>query len=309
MFMLKNKGFLPNQSKTWTQDVSIPSRSKLRGIQKPCVFYARSEMKTYFHSTRSLENKKQFRKNKIIDLFYSNKALFLILIGSFFVCLAYSFYFQITPVVDARAYDNIAQNIVNGNGYREHLTGELSNDYAIARVGPLYEYFLAGFYKILGHRYGPVWLAQALLHALTAWLVYLTVLTIFVDNEKKKKMGLWAAAIIGFYPDLIEISAMLMTETLYLFFTCLMFYLFFSLFLSAGQLVGNIFRFSRGAGGLGSAAGAVFDASNLFFLFKPEEVLAAGFVLFGFIFSLYALDRQKLPNLRSANAFWRGRQF
>ncbi len=157
----------------------------------------------------------------------NNRFLLIILVISFLLSAAYSFYFRIKPAVDARAYDNIAVNIISGNGYREHLTGELSNDYAIARVGPLYEYFLAGFYKVFGHRYGPVWLAQALLRALTAWLVYLTAMAIFADNEKKKTIGLWAAAIIGFFPDLIEISAMLMTETLYLFFVCLMFYLFF----------------------------------------------------------------------------------
>jgi len=165
-------------------------------------------------------------KNYIID----NKILTIILVGSFSASLAYSFYFQIRLVVDARAYDVIAQNIATENGYREELQKNINQDFAIARVGPLYEYFLAGIYKVFGHYYGVVWFFQALLHALSAWLLYLTALLIFSANEKKKGIALWSAGIFGFYPDLIEISAMLMTETLYLFFVCLLFYLFFRFF-------------------------------------------------------------------------------
>jgi len=172
-------------------------------------------------------------KEKILSFWRQNRVLILILAGSFLASVVYSFHFRINPAVDARAYDNIAQNIVSGNGYREHLTGELANDFAIARVGPLYEYFLAGIYKIFGHSHGVVWFWQALLHSLSAWFVYLTALLVFVDNDKRKKIGLIAAVIFGFYPDLIEISAMLMTETLYLFLVCLMIYLFF-LYLSKG---------------------------------------------------------------------------
>ncbi len=153
--------------------------------------------------------------------------IFWIIIGSFLVSALYAFHFKIEPSVDARAYNQIAWNLVTGNGYRENLETDLAHDYAIARVGPLYEYFLAGIYKIFGHHYEPVWLIQALLHALSAWLVYLATILILVDNQKKKTAGLWAAAIFAFYPDLIEISAMLMTETFSLFFICLMVYLFF----------------------------------------------------------------------------------
>lgn len=160
----------------------------------------------------------------------NNKILFLILLGSFAASLFYSFHFKIQPLVDARAYDTIATNIISGNGYREDLSVDIRHDAAVIRVGPLYEYFLAGIYKIFGHHYEAVWTAQALLHALTAWLIYLTTLLIFANKEKKEKMALWAAGIFGFYPDLIEISAMLLTETLYLFLICLMLYVFFRYF-------------------------------------------------------------------------------
>lgn len=155
------------------------------------------------------------------------QVIFWIILGSFLISIFYSFHFRITPAVDARAYDKIAWNLVQGNGYREDLTTDLANDFAIGRVGPLYEYFLAGLYAIFGHHYEPVWVAQALLRGLTVWLIYLIVLLIFANDDKRKFIGLWAAAIFGFYPDLIEISAMLMIETLYLFLICLMIYLFF----------------------------------------------------------------------------------
>ena len=156
-----------------------------------------------------------------------NKILTAILLLSFLASLAYSFYFQITPAVDARAYDVIAQNIVAGNGYREEMEHNILQDHAITRVGPLYEYFLAGVYKVFGHYYGLVWVSHALLHSLSAWLIYLTALLIFTNNNYRRKIALWAAAIFAFYPDLIEISAMLLTETLYLFLVCLLIYVFF----------------------------------------------------------------------------------
>jgi len=160
----------------------------------------------------------------------TNKFLASIIFISFLLSIFYSFYYQIRPAVDARAYDTIATNIISGNGYRENPSLDLTHDLAITRVGPLYEYFLAGIYEIFGHHYGVVWVIQALLHALTAWLVYLITLLVFASDEQKKKISLWASAIIGFYPDLVEISAMLLTETLYLFLVCLFFYLFFRYF-------------------------------------------------------------------------------
>ncbi|MFH0852565.1 MAG: glycosyltransferase family 39 protein [bacterium] len=165
--------------------------------------------------------------SELKDFLKNNKILLIILLLSFCASLFYSFHFKIKPLVDARAYDKIAFNIVSGQGYREDLDKDLAHDYAIARVGPLYQYFLAGAYKIFGHDLRPVWILQAVVHALSAWLVYLTVLLIFFNSERKKTIGLWASAIFGFYPDLIEISAMLMSETLYLFLLCLMLYFFF----------------------------------------------------------------------------------
>lgn len=164
------------------------------------------------------------------NFFKENKILTVILLGSFLASLIYSFYFQIKPVVDARAYDTTAQNIVNGIGFRENPEKDILHDYAIARVGPLYQYFLAGLYFVFGHNLGIVWLFQSLLHMLSAWLVYLIARQLFDDSTYSKTIALIAAGFLGFYPDLIEISAMLMTETLYLFLFCLTLYIFFRFF-------------------------------------------------------------------------------
>lgn len=176
---------------------------------------------------------------KINFFLIRNKIIVLIILFTFVISLMYSFHFKIKPLVDARAYDAIATNIINGNGYRENLNVDIQHDYAIARVGPLYEYFLAGIYKIFGHYYEVVWVVQALLRAASAWLLYLAALIIFESNQNKKKIAILSAAIFGFHPDLIEISAMLMTETLYLFLLLLMIYLFFRFFnsLNRGQAV------------------------------------------------------------------------
>jgi len=155
-----------------------------------------------------------------------NKFLLYILLGSFFLCIIYSFIFRINPVVDAQAYDQIAMNILAGNGFVEEAGADVRFDKAIIRVGPLYQYFLAGVYLIFGHHYEVVWILQAFLHVFSAYFVYLTAKIIFKKNEKVEIISLISAGIFAFFPDLIEISAMLMTETLYLFFWVLFLWYF-----------------------------------------------------------------------------------
>ncbi len=148
-----------------------------------------------------------------------HKKLVLVFAVSFALSIAYSFYHRIEPVVDARSYDAIAQNIVSGEGFKEDRTLSYEFDPSIIRAGPLYEYFLAGVYALFGHSYPAVWVLQALLHVLSAYLVYRISRELFTEHSET--IGLVSAMLIGFHPDLIEISAMLMTETLYLFLVTL----------------------------------------------------------------------------------------
>ncbi|OGH70086.1 MAG: hypothetical protein A2754_00690 [Candidatus Magasanikbacteria bacterium RIFCSPHIGHO2_01_FULL_47_8] len=153
-----------------------------------------------------------------------NKILLALVIISFALPLGYSFWYKIPPVVDAQAYDRIAINIIDGFGFREDRAKSFEFDTSIVRAGPGYEFFLAGIYSLFGHHYEAVWILQALLHALSALLLFLICQKIF--PEKGRVIGLVAAVLFGLHPDLIEISAMLMTETLYLFLIILTVYIF-----------------------------------------------------------------------------------
>lgn len=157
---------------------------------------------------------------------FYKQPIFWLCVAVFAVSLAYSFYFRVTPAVDARAYDSIGWNVAQGFGYRESLAGEIEKDNSIIRVGPGYEFFLAAIFYIFGHHYYPVWILQALFLALAAWLAFLTAKEVF-GEKFKPVMGLVAAALIGFSPDLITISSMLMTENLGIFMAMLSTYLFF----------------------------------------------------------------------------------
>ncbi|MBI5728708.1 MAG: glycosyltransferase family 39 protein [Candidatus Magasanikbacteria bacterium] len=157
--------------------------------------------------------------------FISNNKILVVIIGaSFLLSLGYSFWYRIPPLVDAGAYDAIAVNITDGFGFREVRTRSYQFDPSIIRAGPGYEFFLAGLYVVFGHRYEPVWVLQAILHALSALLLFLICRKIF--PEQGGVIGLFAAGLFGLHPDLIEISAMLMTETLYLFLIILALWFF-----------------------------------------------------------------------------------
>ncbi|MGA2111369.1 MAG: glycosyltransferase family 39 protein [Anaerolineales bacterium] len=138
--------------------------------------------------------------------------LFLVFSGA----LAYAFYFHIPPQVDARAYDAIGWNLASGHGYRGGLTGPLDQDQSIGRLGPGYEFFLAALFWLFGHSYPAVWIAQALLHTASAGLVYLLARRL-IPGERGMVFRFLSTAVFGFHLDLLQMAAMLMTETLYIF--------------------------------------------------------------------------------------------
>ncbi len=145
------------------------------------------------------------------------RSLIFLVIGAFLISVALSFHWQFRPRVDAGAYDAIGWNLARGLGYVEHEANALrpEKDDAIVRVGPGYEFFLAGIYKLVGHRIPVVWVVQAALHALAMILVYTIALLLFPAMDRR--VGVIAAALFGFSPDLIFINSMLLTEGLFLF--------------------------------------------------------------------------------------------
>lgn len=129
---------------------------------------------------------------------------------------AYSFYYHDRPRVDAEAYDMIARNLAEGYGYVENRANALvpERDDAVVRVGPGYEFFLAGVYALFGHHIWIVWVLQALLRGASVVLVYAIARLLFPFRERA---WLFAAGIFGFAPDLIVVNGLLLTETLFLF--------------------------------------------------------------------------------------------
>lgn len=141
--------------------------------------------------------------------------------------LAYASVYRIVPAVDARAYDRIAQNIVAHGLYAEGDVSlpdfSIADDLAISRVGPGYEYFLAGVYAIFGRHIWMVWILQALLYAGTIVILGSLSLKLMPEwgSPAKKKVFLGALVFAGFFIDAIQLNAMLMTESLALFLLAL----------------------------------------------------------------------------------------
>lgn len=193
----------------------------------------------------------------------------LVLLGAFLVSLAYSFYFRIPPAVDARAYDNIAWNLVSGSGYREDISAPAIEDNAIMRVGPGYEFFLAGIYYLFGHHYEAVWIIQALLLAASAFMVFLLAKEIFSLESGNYLIGIIAAVLIGFSPDLITMQGMLMSETLGIFLIAFTAYLFFRYWNSPEKSGWKIF-----AAGAFLALAVMVRTPALFLIFPVIWLLA-----------------------------------
>ena len=159
------------------------------------------------------------------NFFKEERTILIICFLVFVISAAYAFYYKISPAVDAWNYDTVAMNIINGNGFRLYPEKPLLQDDVITYQGPLYQYFLAGIFAVFGHNYEAVWIIHGILRVLSALFLFLICKLIFKENGRKT--GWIAAAFFGFYPDLIEMGAMLMAETLYIFSTILIIYIFF----------------------------------------------------------------------------------
>ncbi len=113
------------------------------------------------------------------------------------------------PVKDAVEYDQIAQNLVNGMGFRD-AAGELTSFRP-----PLYPYFLAGIYRVAGHNFQAVRRVQAFLSILTILLIAGLAQLLF-----GKWTGCFAGMIAAVYPPFYAFyfsSSALISETLYTF--------------------------------------------------------------------------------------------
>jgi 4-amino-4-deoxy-L-arabinose transferase-like glycosyltransferase len=161
---------------------------------------------------------------EIQGLFKREKVIIFIACLTFVLSAGYAFLYKIAPAVDARAYDQVGWNIAQGHGFRLALDLPIDQDEVITYQGPAYQFFLAGIYSVVGHHREAVWIAQAFLRALCVLMLCAICKRLF--REQGREIGWIAAALFGFYPDLIEIGAMLMTETFFIFLTTLTLWLF-----------------------------------------------------------------------------------
>jgi len=140
----------------------------------------------------------------------------------YFYILGISFILSLTFVLlaghpmqsDSYGYDAIGVNLAAGNGYRDGA-GELT----MSRE-PIYPLFLAAGYKIFGHRYFPIQMAQIALFLLTVILVYRIAYLSF-----DRRIALYSMVITAFFPTLINYPAYILSETIFTFLLALFVYL------------------------------------------------------------------------------------
>jgi 4-amino-4-deoxy-L-arabinose transferase-like glycosyltransferase len=121
---------------------------------------------------------------------------------------------------DAAEYDSYALNLAQGRGYRgispdvKSPDGQLL-DHPTAYRAPGTSTFWAGLYRIFGHRYDALRIAQCVLGTLTILLIYAIGRYCFDET-----VALLAAAIYALWPTALLYSTELGSEPLYTFFFC-----------------------------------------------------------------------------------------
>src|SRR3989344_1480617 len=160
--------------------------------------------------------------NNIKTFWQKEKLICIIALISVIASLVYSFGYRIRPAVDAFAYDQVGWHLATGQAFRLDLSAPLIQDEAITYQGPLYQFFIACLYWLFGHHYEAIWIAQALLRGLSVIILFLLCREIF--GSEQRQIGWIAGTIFGLHPDLVEISAMLMTETVFIFLSILLVY-------------------------------------------------------------------------------------
>lgn len=162
-------------------------------------------------------------------------------------------------VHDERDYNTLAVHLVQQGKYSldgEHLTSIRP---------PLYPLFLAGVYRVAGlENYSVVRAVQAVVSLATVWLVFL-----LGSGLYDRRVGLWAAGLVCFYPSLLGQNNLLLTETWFTFWAV------------AACLAGLRFFETRGLWWL-AAAGVLLGLGALtrtvLWLFPP--VFALGIIVF-----------------------------
>lgn len=143
--------------------------------------------------------------------------IFLIFLLPFVIRLVALYLLMDTPRGDAADYENIALNIIKGNGFVSTRMGLYSYR------PPLYPLFLACIFSIFTHSYLILGIFQAIIASITCVLVFRIGEYIFDE-----KTGLISSIIVASYPTLVFYSTQLLSETLFILILYLFIYVFYT---------------------------------------------------------------------------------
>ncbi|MFQ5911597.1 MAG: ArnT family glycosyltransferase [Nitrospinota bacterium] len=158
------------------------------------------------------------------------------------------------PVSDGVEYDGYAVNLLSGKGYQLIHEGTLRRSDRL----PLYPLLLAGFYSVFGRWFAPVRIFQALLGALTVWLLFR-----WGNRILARPVALLGGLLAAVYPAFLWYygPGFILTETVFIF----------TIVLAMERASALVERPTAGrAAGLGLALGAAAltkGAGGLFFGF------------------------------------------
>ena len=164
-----------------------------------------------FHTMKNIEDIISANEKKILALIFI-VALALRLIAVMNLPSRYQI-----PVADAGQYDDLAINLLAGEGFVDSNTG-LPTSWRV----PLYPLFLAGIYSIFGHNYAAVRIIQCIMGALLCLVIFYIGKMLF-----DRKIALLSAAILASYqPFIFHLywggPAFLLSENLFTFLLALL---------------------------------------------------------------------------------------
>ncbi len=147
----------------------------------------------------------------------TNRVRVWICVAAFVASFSYALFYRIKPTVDARRYHTVASNLITRGTFCETCDVPLAKDTAIHGVGPGYQFFLAGVYRIFGIHPWIVWLLQAVMHAVVVWWVWGMAEMIVPANKRGRWTLALPVALLAVHPDIVQNNAMLMTDGLFTF--------------------------------------------------------------------------------------------
>ncbi len=140
----------------------------------------------------------------------TRKSIIAIYVAAVIVRIVLAFFFgdQMPQISDALDYDRLAVTLVKTGAY----TSEAG--VPISLRPPLYPVMVAGIYLVFGiGNYFAVACVQSIISMGTMILVHRLGSSLFGPN-----VGLFAAAVTGFYPSLLAFNCLVLSETLFTFF-------------------------------------------------------------------------------------------